>query len=93
MMSEVLGDPILHSTTYWNIIHAATVGYALYIIVESIRQLWFHPLLKYPGLPLAAIMLWWQCYYDIFCNGGGQLLAQLEPLHKKYDMYCIRPPS
>ena len=68
------------------IVLAIVALYTIFIVVEGIRRVWFHPLSRYPGPRLAALTLWWQCYYDVFLNGGGQLLAHLEPLHEKYGM-------
>jgi hypothetical protein len=79
--------------TAWGIFYSTVTTYALFAVAESIRRLWFHPLSKYPGPRLAAMTLWWQCYYDVFHDGGGQLLAQLELLHKKYGMISACQPS
>jgi len=83
---------IARNITLREIVLAIVAVYTISIVVEGIRRVWFHPLSKYPGPRLAALTLWWQCYYDVFLNSGGQLLAHLEPLHEKYGMcpYIIR---
>jgi len=75
---------IARNITFREIVLAIVAVYTISIVVQGIRRVWFHPLSKYPGPRLAALTLWWQCYYDVFLNGGGQLLAQLKPLHEKY---------
>jgi hypothetical protein len=79
---------IARNITLREIVLAIVAVYTISIVVEGIRRVWFHPLSKYPGPRLAALTLWWQCYYDVFLNSGGQLLAHLEPLHEKYGM-CL----
>jgi len=80
---------IARNITFREIVLAIVAVYTISIVVQGIRRVWFHPLSKYPGPRLAALTLWWQCYYDVFLNGGGQLLAQLKPLHEKYGMWSV----
>ena len=86
ILDSYLNLMIVRNITLREIVLAIVAAYTISIVVEGIRRVWFHPLSKYPGPRLAALTLWWQCYYDVFLNGGGQLLAYLEPLHEKYGM-------
>ena len=79
---------LARNITLREIVLAIVAVYTISIVVEGICRVWFHPLSKYPGPRLAALTLWWQCYYDVFLNSGGQLLAHLKPLHEKYGM-CL----
>ncbi|KAF8874993.1 cytochrome P450 [Infundibulicybe gibba] len=55
---------------------------ALYALALSLWRLFFHPLSKVPGPPLAAISTFYVGYFDIFQGGG--MVDQLEILHKRY---------
>ncbi|TFK73743.1 cytochrome P450 [Pluteus cervinus] len=53
-----------------------------YIAALSAFRLWFHPLTKYPGPPLAAATTWYRAYFDVFLDGGW--VHHLEYLHSTY---------
>jgi hypothetical protein len=89
MVHHIFDVAIIRNITTSEILFATVAAYTIAVAVESIRRLWFHPLSKFPGPPLAALTLWWQCYYDVFQKGGGQLHAQLGRLHKKYGMLRV----
>jgi hypothetical protein len=65
--------------TLWTVLAAAVPGYLVSLVLH---RLYFHPLSKFPGPPLAAATLWWQVYYDVVL--GGKLNEQLIILHKQY---------
>jgi hypothetical protein len=75
---------VVRNMTIWEVFCATVAVYAISVVTEGIRRWWFHPLSKFPGPRFAALTLWWQFYYDIFLDGGGKLLTQLERLHKRY---------
>jgi hypothetical protein len=56
------------------------VQYTISIVVEDIPA---------HGLLLLLLLFGGNAIkYDVFLNGGGQLLTHLEPLHEKYGM-CL----
>ncbi|KAJ5431628.1 hypothetical protein N7445_008126 [Penicillium cf. griseofulvum] len=59
-----------------------TVLYGLYIIVQCVWRLYYHPLAKFPGPRLAAVTLWYECYFDVFL--GGQYFKEIDRLHSIY---------
>ncbi|KAK8047900.1 cytochrome P450 [Apiospora saccharicola] len=49
-----------------------------------ITRLYFSPIAKFPGPRLAAISYWYEGYYDLLSQGGGQFAFQLKRLHGIY---------
>ncbi len=60
---------------------ALLIGRGLYL---ATYRLYFHPLAKFPGPKLGAATHWYEAYYDIFSQGGGQWTFQIRRLHKRY---------
>ncbi|KAI0457469.1 cytochrome P450 [Xylaria acuta] len=47
-------------------------------------RLHIHPLAKFPGPKLAAATHWYEAYYDLLSQGGGQWTFQIRRLHEAY---------
>ncbi|KAI0536737.1 cytochrome P450 [Xylaria digitata] len=66
----------------------AAVGLVAILIVRGVYlvtyRLYFDPLAEFPGPRLAAATHWYEAYYDIFSQGGGQWTFQIRRLHEKY---------
>lgn len=56
-----------------------------YLISLAVYRLWLSPLAKFPGPKLAALTLWYELYYDIYCE--GQYTFQIIRMHEKYGTY------
>lgn len=63
-----------------------TVGFLLlvYVLYTSIWRLCLSPLARFPGPKLAALTLWYECYFDVFKQGGGMYIWKIDEMHKKY---------
>ncbi|RAH70116.1 cytochrome P450 [Aspergillus aculeatinus CBS 121060] len=53
-----------------------------YYILRSLYRLYFHPLSKIPGPPVAAITGLHEFYHDVV--RGGKFLWKIEEMHKRY---------
>ena len=64
-------------------------GLALYAAVLALWRLYLSPLAKakIPGPKLAALTQWYETYFDVFKNGGGQFLFQYLKLHEEYGIF------
>lgn len=64
-------------------------GLVLYAAVLALWRLYLSPLAKakIPGPKLAALTQWYETYFDVFKNGGGQFLFQYLKLHEEYGMF------
>lgn len=80
--------PISMLDLYWTIAASAAGAFLLTLTVQSVRRLFFHPLSKYPGPPLAAMTLWYKAYFDIVMDGGWA--EHLEYLHEVYGSSILR---
>jgi cytochrome P450 len=60
---------------------AISVARAVYLVIY---RLYFDPLSKFPGPKLAAATHWYEAYYDLFHQGGGQWTFQIRRLHDVY---------
>ncbi|KAI0543943.1 hypothetical protein F4679DRAFT_566696 [Xylaria curta] len=47
-------------------------------------RLFLHPLARFPGPRLAAISRWYEAYYDVVRDGGGQYTTKIAELHRIY---------
>ena len=56
----------------------------VYLVCLSVWRLYLCPLAGFPGPKLAALTLWYECYYDVLKPGGGLYIWKIEEMHKKY---------
>lgn len=56
----------------------------LYVVALAVHRLYLSPLAKFPGPKLAALTQWYEIYYDVFKNGGGQFTFEIKRMHEKY---------
>ncbi|KAJ9363700.1 hypothetical protein DTO280E4_2290 [Paecilomyces variotii] len=54
----------------------------LWVVTESIRRLFFHPLSHIPGPRLAALTWWYEFYYDVILP--GKYIFKIQELHGEY---------
>jgi len=73
------------SFEFWNQV-GITSGVALifWFVYESLWRLYLSPLSKFPGPKLASWTLWYEFYFDVVRDGGGQYVWEIERMHEKY---------
>ncbi|KAK7973829.1 cytochrome P450 [Apiospora arundinis] len=54
---------------------------AVYLLIY---RLYLSPLAKFPGPRIAAATHWYEAYYDLFSQGGGQWTFKIRDLHTEY---------
>lgn len=54
----------------------------LFVVAESIRRLYFHPISHIPGPRLAALTWWYEFYYDVVLP--GKYIFKIQELHREY---------
>ncbi|TGO81066.1 hypothetical protein BPOR_1379g00010 [Botrytis porri] len=65
---------------HWLLILVTT--FLVYQVTLVVYRLYFSPLAKFPGPKLAAASLWYEFYYDVWCD--GQFTFKIRELHKVY---------
>lgn len=59
-----------------------------YYILRSLYRLYFHPLSKIPGPPVAAITGLHEFYHDVV--RGGKFFWKIEEMHKRYGIPSLK---
>jgi hypothetical protein len=55
---------------------------AAYLVSLGIYRLYFSPIAKFPGPPLAALSFWYEFYYDVIREGS--YTWRIREMHAKY---------
>jgi hypothetical protein len=58
---------------------ATIIAYAVYTVVYNV---YFHPLAKFPGPPMARITIYWKAYVE--CIANRSFCHELIELHARY---------
>jgi hypothetical protein len=56
-------------------------------VTLAIRQIFYHPLSKFPGPRLAALTPLYKTYYEVF--RGGELLRRIQELHNMHGKWPL----
>jgi hypothetical protein len=70
------------ATSPWDIAYVLSISGGFGVAALACYRLYFHPLAKYPGPPLAAITHYYAAFYDLVKDGAQ--VSHLEELHKIY---------
>ena len=71
------------STLIWVIIVTGST-LLLYGTALVVWRLYLSPLAKFPGPKLAAVTQWYETYFEIWKDGGGQFLFEYRKWHEQY---------
>lgn len=58
---------------------ASVIAYAIYTVIYNV---YFHPLAKFPGPPLAGATIYWKAYVE--CIANRSFCHELVDLHARY---------
>ena len=67
-----------------SVLTGAGILLLVYLVCLSVWRLCLCSLAGFPGPKLAALTLWYECYYDVLKPGGGLYIWKIEEMHKKY---------
>lgn len=67
-----------------SVLLAVSAVFLAYLLYVAVWRLCFSPLAPFPGPKIAALTLWYECYYDVFKPGGGMYIWKIEEMHQKY---------
>ena len=56
-------------------------------VTLAVRQVFYHPLSKFPGPWLAALTPLYKTYYEVF--RGGELLRRIQELHNMHGEWPL----
>ena len=67
---------------------ATFTAFVIWYLSRIVYRLFFHPLANVPGPKLAAATSWYEFYYDVVKNGGGQYnWSKIGQLHEQYGLH------
>ena len=72
--------------------HLVLIAGLLLLVVSlgvtlAVRQVFYHPLSKFPGPWLAALTPLYKTYYEVF--RGGELLRRIQELHNMHGEWPL----
>ncbi|KAJ5728196.1 cytochrome P450 [Penicillium malachiteum] len=83
-----LGDITALSLASYQPTLTITALFLLLLLTKYINRLFFHPLSKFPGPPIAAASHLWEFWQDMVCD--GTFLQAIPKLHKRYNSAVVR---
>ena len=60
------------------------VFFLIYLATLTVYRLYFSPIARFPGSKLTAICGWYETYYQLVKNGGGQFTFKIAEWHEQY---------
>lgn len=61
---------------------AGITAVVAYAVSTTIYNVYFHPLAKFPGPPMAGVTFFWKAYVE--CIANRSFCHELDELHKRY---------
>jgi hypothetical protein len=62
----------------------------VYTTVLTVYRLYFSPLARFPGSKLSAATGWYETYYQLVKDGGGQFTFKIAKWHEQYGTLLYR---
>jgi hypothetical protein len=71
------------------LLFTAIAGVVAYIAFNAIYNVYFHPLAKFPGPPIARVTIYWKAYVE--CIAARSFCHVLVELHERYGEVACYP--